>query len=80
MRHKIGKRWIEYQQPIDLLDQSSNMKIGLCWYQNENGSMRAYNLTNHLMVELKSIIAFATMTYIAKTNLYELHSMNEWSV
>ena len=34
MRRKIGNSWIEYQQPIDLLDRPSNMEIGLCWYQN----------------------------------------------
>ena len=77
MRHKIGNRWIEYRQPIDLLDQPSNMEIGLCWYQNKNGSMWTYDLTDHLMVELETIIALATMTYIVETNLYELHPMDE---
>ena len=30
MCHKFGNRWIEYWQPIDMLDQPSNMEIGLC--------------------------------------------------
>ena len=29
------------------------------------------------MVELQTIIALATMTYIVETNLYELHPMDE---
>ena len=53
------------------------MEIRLCWYQNKNGSMWTYDLTNHLMVELETIIALATMTYIVETNLYELHPMDE---
>ena len=39
--------------------------------------MWTYDLTNHLMVELETIIALATMTYIVKTNLYESHPMDE---
>ena len=33
MCNKIGNRWFEYWQPIDLLDQPSNMEIGLYWYE-----------------------------------------------
>ena len=40
------------------------MEISLCWYHNKNGSMWIYDLTNHLMVELETIIALATMIYI----------------
>ena len=74
---KIGNRWIENQQPIDLLDQPSNLDIGFCWYQNRNESMWTYDLTDHLMIELETIIALNTMTYIVETNLYESHPMNE---
>ena len=49
---KIGNRWIDYQQPIDLLDLLSYMEIGLCWYQNNNESIWTYDLTDHVMVEL----------------------------
>ena len=65
-----------YQQPIDLLDRPSNIEIGLFWYQNNNGSIWTYDLTDHLVVELETIMALATMTYILKTNLYEFHPMN----
>ena len=30
------------------------------------------------MVELETIIALATMTYIVETSLYELHPIDEW--
>ena len=66
-----------YRQPIDLLDRHSNMEIGLFWYQNKNGPKWVYDLRDHLIVELETIIALATMTYIVETNLYELHPMNE---
>ena len=39
--------------------------------------MSTYDLTNHLMIKLETIIALATMTYIVETNLNELHSMDE---
>ena len=81
MRCKIGNRWIEYRQPIDLLDRPSNMEIGLCWYQNKNGSMWTYDLTDHLMVELETIIALATMTYIVeKICMSYIQWMNECSM
>ena len=35
---------------------------------NKNGSMWNYDLTYHLMVELETVIALATMTYIVKKN------------
>jgi hypothetical protein len=76
MRRKIGNRWIEYPQPIDLLGWPPNMEIGLCWYQNKNGSMWPYDLT-HLMVELATIIVLAPMNCIVETNLYELHPKDE---
>ena len=75
---KTGNRWIEYPQPIDFLNRPSNMEIGLCWYQNKNGSMWTYDLTDHLMLGLKTIIALAIMTHIVEKNLYELHPMNAW--
>ena len=66
-------RWIEHQESIDLLNWPSNMEVGLCWYQNKNGSMWTYDLTYHMMLELETIIALAIMTYIIETNMYALH-------
>ena len=33
MHRKIVNCWVEYNDPIDLMDCASNMEIGLCWYQ-----------------------------------------------
>jgi hypothetical protein len=52
MHHKIGNKWIEYRQPIDLLDRPSNMKKELCWHQNNNGLMWTYDFMDHLMIEI----------------------------
>ena len=74
-------RWIEYRQPIDLLDQPSNMELGLFKYGNKNGSMWTYDLTHHLMVKLEIIIAFASMTYIVELFcLGYIEWMNECSI
>ena len=82
MCNEIGNRWFECWQPIGLLDQPSNMEIGLCWYENKNGSMSTYDLTDHIMVELETIIALTTMTYIAKKlkyiYIYKTH-INGWT-
>ena len=32
---KVGDNWVEYRDPIDLMDCSSNMEIGLFWYFGE---------------------------------------------
>ena len=39
--------------------------------------MWTYDLMGHLMLALATFIALATMTYTVKTNLYELHLMDE---
>lgn len=39
--------------------------------------MWTYDMTNHLMIKLETIMALATMTYIVKTKLYELHPTDE---
>jgi len=37
------------------------MEIDLCWYQNQVAQW-INNLTNHIMVDLSTVIALATMT------------------
>ena len=48
------------------------MEIGLCWYQNGTKNKWTYELTNHLVVDLKTIIALAPMTYVIDLDGYEL--------
>ena len=77
VRRKIDNRWIEYRQPIDLLDQPPNLKIGLYHYQIKNESMWTHDLTNCLMIKLETIIALTIVTYVVEANLHELHPMDE---
>jgi hypothetical protein len=54
------------------MDRSSNIKIGLCRYQKGTNNKWTYDLTNHLMIDLETIIALAFMTYIIDIDGYEL--------
>ena len=40
-------------------------------------SLWTYDLTNHIMVDLETIIALAIVTFVVEKNVYELHPMNE---
>ena len=60
MRKQIDNCWVEYRDSIDLMDCPSDMEIGLCWYKN--GTKNKW--TNHFLVDLETIIALASMTYI----------------
>ena len=76
MRRKFGDRCVEYRNPISLMDCSSNMEIGLCWYQKGTSNKWTYDYINHLMKNLGTLIALASMTYIigvVDLNAYELH-------
>ena len=52
MRRKFGNHWVEYGEPIDLMDHPSKMEIGLCWYQKGTNNMWIYDLIDQLMVDL----------------------------
>ena len=77
MRRRFGNRWMEYRDPIDLMDRPSNVEIGLCWYQKGANKKWTYDLIDHLMVELEKIIALAIITNIGESNVYELHKGDE---
>jgi hypothetical protein len=77
MCRNFGNCWVEYRDPIDLMDRPSNMEIGSCWYLKETNNKWTYNLTNHLMVDLETIVALASMTYIVDLDAYELHQGDE---
>ena len=64
MLRKIANMWVEYREPVDLLDQPSHMEIGLCWYQKNHGSPWTYDLTDHIIVGLETLIALATITFV----------------
>lgn len=50
------------------------MEICLCWYQKGTNNKSIYDLINHLMVDIVTIIALACIIYIAYLNAYELQS------
>ena len=77
MHRKIGNCWVEYNDPIDLMDCASNMEIGLCWYQKEPTIKWTYNVMDHLMIYLETIIASSFMTYIVDLDAYELRLGDE---
>jgi phage pi2 protein 07 len=64
---------MEYMDPLDLMDCLSSTEIGLCWYPKETNAKWTYNLMNHLMIDLETRIALASMTYVVDLNAYELH-------
>ena len=39
-----------------------HLEIGLCWYQNKNGSKGAYALKDHIMMNLDIINALDSMS------------------
>ena len=63
MLRNLGNSCVKYSNPIDLMDRQSNMEIDLCWYRQGTNNKWTYNLTNHLIVDLKTKIALASMTY-----------------
>ena len=77
MCRNFANRWVEYSEPFDLLDRPSHMEIGYCWYQKSNGSVWTHDLTNHIIGDLETIIALATLTFVVYKNLYELHPTDE---
>ena len=44
MHRKLCNHWMEYRDPIDLMDCPSNMKIGLCWYHKRTNNKWTYDL------------------------------------
>ena len=77
MHIKSGNRWVEYGDSIKLMDRQSNMKISLCWYKKGTNNKWTYGLTNQLMIDLKTIIELAFMTYVVDLDAYELHLGDE---
>ena len=63
--------------PIGLIDHPSNMEIDLCWCQKGTNNKWPYDLMDHLMLHLQTIIALASMIYIVDLDAYELKQRDE---
>lgn len=70
---KVGICWVEYRDPIALIDHPSNTEICLYWYRKRTHNKWTYDLTFHLMVDLRPIIVLASILYIADVDAHELH-------
>ena len=77
MHWNFANRRVEYKESVDLLDQPSHLKIGLCWYQKYHGSLWTYDLTNHIMMDLGIINYNNYNNFCSRKYLYELHPMDE---
>ena len=77
MRRKFGNCWVEFRGPIDLMCHPPNMEIDLCWYVKGTNNKWSHNLTDQLVVNLKTMIVIPFMTYIVDLNAFELHPEDE---
>ena len=75
MHRKLG--WVEYRDPIKLIDHPSNMEIGLCFYKKGANNKWVSDLMDHSMVDSYTIITLASMTYIVDLDTYVLHMGDE---
>ena len=73
MLTNFGNSCVKYSNPIDLMDRQPNTEIGSCWYQQGTNNKWTYDLTNHLIVDLETIIALASMTYTRNFDGYMRH-------
>ena len=63
MHIKFGNRWVEYRDPINLMDNPSNASIGLRCYHKGTNNKWTFDPNDHWMVDLKKNITLASMTY-----------------
>ena len=49
------------------------MEIGLCWCQKGTNNEWTYNFMEHLIIDLETIVALASVTYIVDLDAHELH-------
>ena len=73
IRKKDGNRVFDYHNDIDLLDRLDGVELQCCWYNRIKGQrMYKYDSTNHLFIQLESIIAMENLSYNIKNDTYKL--------
>ena len=77
MHREFGDCWVEYRDPTDLMDHSSNMQIGLCWYQKETQQVMNLRSYGSFDGRFRDKIAIVSLTYIVDLDAYELHPRDE---
>ena len=64
-------------QVLGLQVLESSIEIGLRWYKKWTNNKWTYVLTDHLMLDLESIIALAFVIYIVDFVAHDLHPADE---
>ena len=79
MHRKINNSWVEYRNTIDLNHgRPSNMEIALNDEIKKKPTTSGHTtFSNHLKIDLESIIELIAMPYIVDLNNYELHPRDE---
>jgi hypothetical protein len=73
IRKKDGNRVFDYHNDIDLLDRPEGVELQFCWYNKIKGQrLYKYDLTDHLFVQLESVIAMANLSYNNRNDTYKL--------
>ena len=62
MHVKFDNYRVENWDPIGVINYLSNIKIALYWHQK--GTKRTYDLTDHMMVDLETILAFGSYSCV----------------
>ena len=80
IRKKDGNRVFDYHNDIDILDRPEGVEIQCCWYNRIKGKhMYKYDSTNHLFIQLESIIAMTYLSYNIKKDTYKLEESDHGS-
>ena len=73
IRKKDGNRVFDYHNDIDLLDRPEGVELQCCWYNRIKGQrMYKYDSTDHLFIQIESVIATANLSYNIKNDTYKL--------
>ena len=63
----------DYHNDIDLLDRPEGVELQCCWYNRIKGQrMYKYDSTDHLFIQLESVIATTNLSYNIKNDTYKL--------
>lgn len=68
---------MEYKDLVDLIDCHQTWRLVYVGINNEPTIKWTYDLTYHLIMDIETIIAPTSMTYIVVSNAYELHLRDE---
>ena len=63
----------DYHNDIDILDRPEGVELQFCWYNKIKGKhLCKYDLTDHLFLQLQSIIEMANLSYNKRNDTNKL--------